>query len=91
MTLNDYLRKTSRFLDDHWVLKWFVVPVLFMASILFVIGTFMVRTTPVETLQLVGLFAGFSLAIVAAGLVLDRIVRAITGGSIFTANRDLDE
>lgn len=85
----DLLRKTSRYLDDHSVLKWFVVPILLMASALFVLG--LLLTTPEETTQLAGLFAGFSLAVVAVGLLLDRAVRAVAGGSLFTTNRDHGE
>ena len=46
--MREFVRSASRYLDDHWILKWFVVPVLFMASILFVLGLLM-TATPGET------------------------------------------
>lgn len=88
--MTDLLRKTSRYLDDRWVVKRFVVPILLVASALFVLGVVM-TTTPAETLQLTGLFVGFSLAVVVVGLLLDWAVRAVAGGSLFTSNRDYGE
>jgi hypothetical protein len=85
----DLLRRTSRYLDDHWVVKWFVAPILLMASALFGLG--LVLVSPAETVQLTGLFAGFSLAVVAVGVLLDWTVRAVVGGSLFTSNRDRGE
>jgi len=83
----DLLRSASRFLDDHWVLKWFVVPILFMASMLFALGFVLIPST-VATTQLVGLFVAFSLAVVAVGLVLDRLVRRATGWNLLASNRE---
>lgn len=85
--VSDLLRKSSRFLDDHWILKWFVVPVLFMASVLFVVGL-LTTAGAGETGQLVGLFAGFSLAVVAVGLLADWAAGRIAGWDLFASNRD---
>ncbi len=83
----ELLRSASRFLDDHWVLKWFVVPILFMASMLF--GLSLVLTpTATESAQLGGLFVGFSLAVVGVGLVLDWVVRRATGWNLLASNRE---
>jgi hypothetical protein len=87
--MREFVRSTSRYLDDHWILKWFVVPVLFMASMLFVLGVLM--TTPSETGQLAGLFIGFSLAVVAVGLALDWGVRRIAGWDLLASNRERGE
>ncbi|PSP54513.1 hypothetical protein BRC82_10040 [Halobacteriales archaeon QS_1_67_19] len=80
--MRSLLRRTSRYLDEHYVFKWFAVPILFMASIIFIVGLLVVATTAVEMLTLVGLFVAFSFAVVAAGLVLDRIVSRGTGGRL---------
>jgi hypothetical protein len=85
--MRSLLHETSRYLDDHWVLKWFVVPILFMASMLFVVGL-LTTATAGETGQLVGLFAGFSLAVVALGLLLDWGVRRVVGWNLFASNRE---
>ncbi len=85
--MRDLLRRTGRFLDGHWVLKWFVAPVLFMASLLFVVALVVTRT-PGESGQLAGLFVGFSLAVVAVGLALDRAVRRAVGWDLLASNRD---
>ncbi|WP_135826306.1 hypothetical protein [Halorussus ruber] len=87
--MSDFVRRTSRYLDDHWVLKRFVVPVLFMASMLFVVGL-LTTATAGETGQLVGLFAGFSLAVVALGLTLGWGVRRAVGWNLFASNRERD-
>ena len=88
--MRDFVRSASRYLDDHWILKWFVVPVLFMASMLFVLGLLM-TATPGETGQLVGLFVGFSLAVVAVGLALDWGVRRIAGWDLLASSRERGE
>ena len=85
--MSDLLRRTGRFLDDHWVLKWFVAPVLFMASLLFVVALVVTKTLT-ESGQLVGLFVGFSLAVVGVGLALDWIVRRAVGWDLLASNRD---
>ncbi|NEU59020.1 hypothetical protein [Halorussus sp. MSC15.2] len=84
--MSDLLRTVSRFLNDHWVLKWFVAPILFMASVLFVLGLF-VTTSLGEIGQLVGLYAAVSLAVVTLGLVLDWVARNVVGWNVFTSNR----
>jgi len=81
--MSDLLRKTGRYLDDHWVLKRFVVPVLFMASILFVVGVLASRASSFEMLQLAGLFVAFSLAVVVLGLVIDKVLHRVTGWNLF--------
>ena len=85
--MSDLLRRTNRVLDDHWVLKWFVVPILFMASILFVIGL-LTTATASESAQLVGLFGGFSLAVVAVGLLLDWLVGRVAGWELLESRQD---
>ncbi|WP_115863987.1 hypothetical protein [Halorussus litoreus] len=88
--MSDLLRKAGRYLDDHWVLKWFVVPVLFMASILFVVGVLVSRASSFEILQLAGLFVAFSLAVVVLGLVLDKAFHRITGWNLFETSNEHD-
>lgn len=85
--MSDVLRKTSRYLDDHWVLKWFVAPILFMASMLFVVGLFVTKTAG-ETVQVVGLFVAISLAVVALGLALDWAVHNVTGWNLLASDSD---
>lgn len=62
-----------------------------MASILFVVGALVVESTPFEVVPMVGLFVGFSLAVVAVGLLGEWVIRRATGGSLFTVNRNHDE
>jgi len=88
--MRDFIRSTSRYLDDHWILKWFVVPILFMASILFVLGL-LTAAAPGETGQLVGLFVGFSLAVVAVGLLLDWLTHRLKGWNILASSRERGE
>ena len=88
--MREFVRSASRYLDDHWILKWFVVPVLFMASILFVLGLLMTSRAG-ETGQLAGLFVGFSLAVVAVGLALDWGLRRIVGWDLLASSRERGE
>ncbi|MFC4551855.1 MULTISPECIES: hypothetical protein [Halorussus] len=69
------VHRVSSFLDDHWAVKWFVVPIWLMATALFVVGL-AVSATPGDTLQVVALFCAFSFAVVAVGLGIERAVRA---------------
>ncbi|UPV74203.1 hypothetical protein M0R89_16895 [Halorussus limi] len=84
--MSDLVRTASRYLDDHWVLKWFALPILFMASMLFALSLVLTPTAG-ESVQLVGLFVGFSLAVVAVGLALDWAVRSATGWELLESNR----
>jgi len=88
--MREFVRSASRYLDDHWILKWFVVPVLFMASILFVLGL-LTTSRAGETGQLAGLFVGFSLAVVAVGLALDWGLRRIAGWDLLASSRERGE
>ena len=79
----DGVRTASAFLDDHWVLKWFGVPIWLMAGFLLVIFVGASTATPVESLQVVGVFIAFSLGVVVLGLLLERVVAEFTGFELF--------
>ena len=79
----DGVRAASAFLDDHWVLKWFGVPIWLMASFLLVLFVSTSTGTPVESLQVVGVFVALSLGVVALGLLFERVVAQFTGFELF--------
>ncbi|WP_128475760.1 hypothetical protein [Halorussus pelagicus] len=83
--MSDLLRRASCYLDDHWVVKWFVLPILFMASMLFALG-FVLTPTAGENAQLVGLFVVFSMAVVAVGLTLDWLLRNAVGWELLESS-----
>jgi hypothetical protein len=73
------VRTVSDFLDGHWVLKWFVVPIWLMASALLLLFLGASTATGLESLQVVGLFVAFSLGVVLVGLAIERVVAVATG------------
>ena len=83
--MSDLLRRTSRYLDDHWVVKWFVLPILFMASMLFALGVVLTPTAG-QNAQLVGLFVGFSVVVTVVGLGLDWLLRNAVGWELFESS-----
>ena len=81
--LAEGVRTASDFLDDHWVLKWFVVPIVLMASVLLSLFVGVSTATPVEGLQVVAVFVALSLGVVAVGLLVERAVAQFTGFELF--------
>lgn len=77
--IEEGVRTASDFLDDHWVLKWFVVPIVLMASVLLLLFVGVSTATPVESLQVVAVFVGLSLGVVVLGLLVERVVAEFTG------------
>ena len=69
------------------MLKWFVAPVLFVATLLLAVALVVTRTSG-ESGQLVGLFVGFSLAVVAVELALDWVLRNAVGWNPLASNHD---
>ncbi|WP_132059550.1 hypothetical protein [Halorussus amylolyticus] len=73
------VRAVSGFLDDHWILKWFVVPIWLLGTVLLVLFVGVSSASSVESLQVVGLFVAFSFGVVALGLLTERLVARFTG------------
>lgn len=71
--LHEYARLTRRFLDGHWVVRWFVVPIVSMGLVLFValLGTF--EGTLVEYLAVVGLFLAGSFLVVLLAVGVEKV------------------
>lgn len=82
------LRRISRYLDDHWVLKWFVVPILSMATVLLVLFLTLSTADPTESLQIVLLFLGFSFGVVLLGLSAEYALIKLTGIELFYRRND---
>lgn len=66
------LRAASDFVDDHWVVRWFVLPILFMGLI--VAGIAYPIYGPAGALELVGAFLAVCYGVVLVGLVAGRVV-----------------
>lgn len=71
--LHEFVRVTSQFLDEHWVVKWFVVPIVSMGLVLFValLGTY--EGTLPEYLAVVGLFLAGSFLVVLVALAAEKV------------------
>lgn len=75
-TVSDLTHRTSRFLDEHPVVRWFVVPLLFMATVVLLLGIFL-SITPFGIAQLVvGYLAVATLAVVV-GLAVEKLLIAV--------------
>ncbi|MFC4357258.1 hypothetical protein ACFO0N_04755 [Halobium salinum] len=69
------LRRVSDFIDEHWVVRWFVLPILFMG--LLVLGMAYPIYGAVPALELVGVFLAVCYAVVLAGLLVGRVVGGV--------------
>jgi hypothetical protein len=68
------------FLDEHWAIRWFGVPILFMTTaVLLLVG---VTGNALSAVQIAGIFAGVSVGAVGVSLLLERVVQATTGGRL---------
>jgi hypothetical protein len=83
------MERASDHLDDHWVQRWFGVPIAFVAP---TIGatSLVVGESPTETAQVVGVSLAVSTAVVAAGLLAERLLTHVTGAQIFYHRDDLE-
>lgn len=69
-------RRLGRFLDEHWIVRWFVVPILFMGACVFGLGVGLGAFTAAQAAELTVAFLALSFGVVAVGLTLRRIVVA---------------
>lgn len=76
-TLAAAIHRFSGFLDDHWVFKYYVVPTVLMATMLFLLALVNPRVTDLEGGQLVALFVAFSLLIAAVGVASELLLRRL--------------
>ena len=80
----------GEFFDNHWILKWFVLPIWFMAAMLLVLYLLFSTATTVETFQIIGLFLGFSFVAVGVGLGIEYCVYRITGAELFNQRNNYE-
>lgn len=73
----------GEFFDNHWILKWFVLPILLMATVLFILFLLFSTATTVETIQLGVLFLFVSFVIVCIGLGIEYCLYKFTGVEVF--------
>lgn len=59
-------QRSSRFLDDHWLVRWFVIPVLFMGLLVLLTALVLPGFAPGDSLQLTAAY----LALAALSLLL---------------------
>lgn len=72
--------RVRAFLDEHWAIRWFGVPILFMTTVvLLLVG---VAGGTLSAVQIAGLFAAVSFCAVVVSLLLERVVQAATGGRL---------
>ena len=74
--VSDAIRRTQLYLDDHPLLRWFVVPLIFMAGIVVLAGLIL-GVTPGGIGQIVvGFLVASTLAIII-GLAIEQVLIAI--------------
>lgn len=78
------------FIRNYWVLKWFVLPIWVMATILLLLFLTVSRATSTETVQIVGLFVLFSITIVGVGIGVEYALYTLTGIELFQS-REYDK
>ncbi|WP_332899892.1 hypothetical protein [Haladaptatus sp. CMSO5] len=67
--------RTSLFLDDHWAFKFYVVPILLMASVLFALAMGASRLTTSQSVELLAAFLFVCLSVAASGVLLEKGIR----------------
>lgn len=75
-TISDATRRTSRYLGEHPVVRWFVVPLLFMATVVLLLGLFL-RITPLSVAQLVVGYLLVATLAVVVGLAIEKVLLAV--------------
>lgn len=81
-------RDLGEFFDDHWVLKWFVLPILVMATTLFVLFVVFSTATMVETIQLGIIFLAVSFLVLCLGLGIEYVLYKFTGVEVFHSREE---
>jgi hypothetical protein len=90
MDISGIVHRIGRYLDEHWVVRWFVVPIWFMALLLLLL--FSATESPaVGGLGVIGIFLGFSFAVTLLGLLVERVVAAVTGRTLFNPNAEYED
>ncbi|MFC6733488.1 MULTISPECIES: hypothetical protein [unclassified Haladaptatus] len=64
--------RCSLFLDEHWAFKYYVVPIVLMASVLFALALGASRLTSAQSLELVAAFLVVCFAVAASGVLLEK-------------------
>lgn len=64
--------RTSQFLDDHWAFKYYVVPILLMATVLFALALTAARLTTGQSVELVAAFLFICFSVAASGVFLEK-------------------
>lgn len=75
--VGETVRRGSAFLEDHPIVRWFVVPVLAMAGFVAFVTLVFARPTAWETLQVVGTYLVLSFAVVGVGLAVGRLALSV--------------
>jgi hypothetical protein len=72
--------RVAAFLDRHWALKWFGVPILFMTTAVLLLVW--MTGNALSAVQVAGIFAALSVGVVVVSLLLERVVQGVTGGRL---------
>ncbi|MGQ3722387.1 hypothetical protein ACT9NR_16215 [Natrialba aegyptia] len=73
--MSDRLHRFRQFLDEHPVIRWFAIPLVFMGSVITAVLMVFANATTNELAQIVGLFLVLSDAVVALGLGVERALK----------------
>jgi hypothetical protein len=71
------------FVRDHWFLKYFVLPIWCIATLLALVLAPIIRGGVAATVELVVAYMVVSLVAVAGGLLIERLVRMVVNGISF--------
>lgn len=75
--ISDRIHRFRLFLDEHPVMRWFVVPLIGMGAVIAVILLLASDVTAVEAGQVTGLFLLLSAAVIALGLGIERALTVV--------------
>ncbi|WP_338729653.1 hypothetical protein [Haladaptatus sp. DJG-WS-42] len=64
--------RTSLFLDDHWAFKYYVVPIVLMATVLFALAMGASRLTTSQSVELLAAFLFICFSVAASGVLLEK-------------------
>lgn len=75
--LADVRHRTGRFLDAHPVVRWFVVPILFMATAVLLLALALPGLAPLDAAELTAGYLAVSAGVVVVGLAVERVAVAV--------------
>lgn len=78
--MRDRIARLRGFLDRHWALRWFGVPILFMTTAVLLLVW--IAGDALSAVQVAAIFGAVSVGVVVVSLLAERVLHGATGGRL---------